>query len=234
MLNQKKKFSRKEIKEDKLVTTYYKILAFYDENKSKIALYGGILAAAVFMAVMYLNSRNADNETAAVELARITPFYDQGLYQEAIDGLQAGLKSPQSAIGLKRIVEEYGSSRQGEIAKIYLANSYYFLGNFDEAKKYYEDYSGGVDVFKAAAYAGIAACYEAKEDFSSAAKYYLKAAEVSDNNPLTHEYYAKAGVCFYYAKNNDNAVKYLKKTKTDFPTSSSAREAEKYLAILGE
>ena len=36
MLAKKKKLSKKEIKEDKLVTTFYEAKSFYEENQTKI------------------------------------------------------------------------------------------------------------------------------------------------------------------------------------------------------
>ena len=69
-------------------------------------------------------------------------LYDQGSYLEAIEG-----RPSQNIIGLKKIVEDYGSTENGETAKIYLANSYDMLGKPDEALKYYSDYDGDISIY---------------------------------------------------------------------------------------
>ena len=96
-----------------------------------------VIGAIVIIAVLlYMNNKQKNNEEATTYLARIMPSYDMGSYQKAIDG-----ESGTNVLGLKQIVEEYGSTANGETAKIYLANCYSFLGNYEEAFKYYKDYS---------------------------------------------------------------------------------------------
>ncbi|RKY92305.1 MAG: hypothetical protein DRQ13_10510, partial [Ignavibacteriae bacterium] len=136
MITKKRKLSRKEIKEDKLVSFVYKAQSFYEDYKNKIFTYGAVVVVAVAVAYFYVNQQRADNENAGVELSRTMVLYDQGAYLQAIEGQQGT-----NIIGLKKIVEEYGGTENGESAKIFLANSYSFLGNYEEALKYYEDYS---------------------------------------------------------------------------------------------
>ena len=227
MLTKKKKLSRKEIKEDKLVTTYYKAYGFFEENRSRVLMGGGILAVIIALVYFYINNRLEDNRIAGTQLARIMQIYDQGSYLEAIEG-RAGT----NVVGLKKIVEDYGGSENGEFAKIYLANSYSFLGRNEEALQYYEDYSGGNKVFKATALAGQAGIYESKNDFEKAADLYLKASRVSSDNVLNPEYMLKAGINFMHAGNNEEAKDLFEEIKQDYNTSTAFREVDKYLAQI--
>lgn len=225
MIGQKKKFSKKEMKEDKLVTTYYKVLAFYEEQKRNIAYVVGGIAVVVLAIFLYSENKKTDNDVANVELARVIPLYDQGSFLEAIEG-QAGTP----LIGLKKIVEQYGSTEIGESAKIYLANAYYFLGKFDEAEKYYKDYSGSNEIFKATAFAGQAACFEAKNEPGKAAEFYHKAATVSKENVLNPKYLLFAGINYIQIGKKDEAKELLTKLKKDFTTSTYIRDVDRYLA----
>jgi tetratricopeptide (TPR) repeat protein len=227
MLTKRKKLSRKEIKEDKLVTAYYKAYSFFEENKNRIFTYLGILAVVVVAVILFMNNKKKNDELAGVELARVMSIYDSGNYLEAIEG-KAGTK----LIGLKKIVEKYGSTENGEIAKIYLANSYNYLGKTDDAFKYYDDYSGSSKIFKATALAGQAGYQAFKKNYEKAADLYKKAAHVSEENVLNPEYMLHAGINYMAAGKNSDAKELFDKIKKDFNSSSAFREVDKYSVQL--
>ena len=229
MLTKKKKLSKKEIKEDKLVSFYYKTYGFLSENISQVLTYTGVVVVIILLAIYYYNYRNQQNKEAGIQLAQIMELYDSGAYLQAIEG-QAGTK----IFGLKKIVDEYGSTENGETAKIYLANSYSFLGKPEEAFKYYDDYSGSIAIFKAAAVAGKAGYYAYKSNYEKAAELYEKAAGVTKEDVLNPDYLLSAGENYINANENKEAKKVLEKLKKDYVTSSAAREVEKYLAQIDE
>lgn len=226
MLTKKKKLSRREIKEDKLVSTYYKAYGYFEENKKRILIYTLVFAAIVGLVYIYLQQKNADNEDAALALSRVLPAYDNGSYLEAIEGRQGVY------IGLKKIVEEYGSSENGETAKIYLANSYSMLGKLDDALKYYEDYNGSNELFKATSLAGEASYYAVKKDYKKAAELYRNASKVSEQNILNPEYMLSAAINYINAGDNSEAKELLTAIKKEFTTSPAHREADRYLTAL--
>jgi tetratricopeptide (TPR) repeat protein len=227
MLTKRKKLSKKEIKEDKLVTTYYKAIGFFEENKNRIAMYAGILAVVILAIVLFMNNKKKNNELAGNELARIMNVYDSGNYLEAIEG-RAGTK----LIGLKKLVDSYGSTENGELAKIYIANSYNNLGKLDEADKYYSDYSGSNKIFKSTALAGQASYQAYKKNYEKAADLYKKAAFVSDANVLNPEYLLHAGENYMTAGKNSDAKELFEKIKKDYPTATALREIDKYTLQL--
>jgi tetratricopeptide (TPR) repeat protein len=227
MLTRKKKLSKKEIKEDKLVSFLYKVENFYDEYRSKIILYGGVLVVAIAIAYFYMNQQKAENDKAGLELSRVTPVFDSGSYLEAIEGRQGT-----DIIGLKRIVEQYGSTENGETAKIYLANAYAYLGNYDEALKYYESYDGSIDIFKASALGGTAGYYANKNEYQKAADLYKEAASVAKVNAQNPDYLLDAAVNYYNAGNNEEAKILLEKIKEDYATSEANKQVDRYLALV--
>jgi tetratricopeptide (TPR) repeat protein len=228
MLTKKKKLSKKEIKEDKLVSFMVKVENFYEDYKSKIVPYGGILIVAALAAYFYVNQQTAANEEAGLNLSRVMQIFDSGSYLEAIEGRQGT-----DIIGLKRIVEEYGSTENGETAKIYLANAYSYLGNYEEAFKYYEDYSGSIDIYKASALAGMAGYYAAKKDYQKAADLYKEAAGVAEINAQNPDYLLGAAVNYYSAGDTEDAKILLEKIKENYATSEARKQVDKYLALVG-
>ena len=227
MLTKKKKLSRKEIKQDKFVEVYYKIYGFVQENTQRVILYGVLLVVLVFAVIFYVNNRKEKNEMAGVELSRIMNLFDAGNYQEAIDG-QPGTP----IIGLKKIVDEYGSTHNGETAKIFLADSYNLMGKTEEAYKYYKDYDGSIKLYEATALAGQAGYYVSKNNYSEAAKLYEKAANVSNTNVLNSEYLLNAGINYMKDGNDKEAKKAFETVQNDYKTSSSAGKVQQYLARL--
>jgi len=227
VIAKKKKLSRKQIQEDKLVTFYSKSLELFEEHKQKIIIGVGIIALIIFGVFWYINKVEEDNLEASKELAKVMPIYNAGSYQEAIDG-----RPGTTVVGLKEIVKNYGSTEQGEEAKIFLANSYYYLGKYEEARKYYNDYSGDNDILKAAAFAGIAACYEAENKYDMAAEFYEKAANVSQTNALNPEYLLNAGINYISANNKSKAKQLLLSVKDKYKNTIYFRDANRYLAEL--
>jgi tetratricopeptide (TPR) repeat protein len=227
MIGRKKKLSKKEIKEDTLVTFYYRVRTFYEEFQRNIFIGIGAVAVVVLLGYFYFQNKAANNEKASFELSRVITLYDMGSYLEAIEG-----RPNTKVIGLKKLVEEYGSTENGETAKIYLANSYYFLGKYDEALKYYQDYSGNNELFEATALAGEAACFEAKKKFEDAADTFMKAASISKENILNPQYMLNAGINYLSLGNKEKAKEVLEKIKKDFSTSTFVRDVDRYLAQI--
>jgi len=223
MLTKRKKLSKKEMKEDKLVTAYYKVYSYIEENKNRLVTYAGALVVIVIAVVFFINNRNKNNDEAGLQLARVMSSYDSGNYLEAIEG-RAGTK----LLGLKKIVDQYGSTENGEIAKIYLANSYEFLGKTDDAFKFYEGYSGSNKMFKATALAGEAGYESSKKNYEKAGDLYKKAGHVSNENVLNPEYLLHAGINYMKVGKNAEAKELFDKIKKDYNTSAAMREVERY------
>jgi tetratricopeptide (TPR) repeat protein len=227
MLTKKKKLSKKQIKEDKLVVTYYKVLGYFQENKNRIVIYVAaflVLVAAVFF---YIQNKNENNLKASDQLGKVMDLYNNGSYLQAIQG-----KPGTNVEGLKKIVENYGNTENGEIAKIYLANSYFMLDKIEDAFKYYEDYDGSIAIFKAASLAGQAGYYAYKNDFDKAADLYRQASKVSSEDVLNPDYLLKAGINYIKAGKKEDAKDLFEKIKKDYTSSNAFREVDKYLAMV--
>lgn len=230
MLTPKKKISKKEIKEDALLTAYAQTTTFYYENKKMIGYAMTGLVVLIIGLFIFMNNRKANNEKAALEFAKVFSIYDAGLMDKAQYTAAINGKPEQGVIGLKAIVENYGSTESGETARLYLANSYYYLGQYDEALKHFDDYSGGEPMLRASAVAGMAACHEAKKDFSEAGQQFEKAAGILTTNANAPEYLNSAARCFGIAGEKEKAVTLLKQLKKEYPASSSARDADRYIS----
>ena len=230
MLQPTKKIAKKEIKQDALLTAYANATTFYEANKKYVTYGVTALVAIVIAVVVFMNNRKANNEKAASELGRVFAIYDAAAtdvrqFKIAIDG-----QPERGIMGLKAIVDNYGSTAAGEMARIYLANAYYATGQYDQALQQYDSFGGSGDLLKAAAYAGMAMCYEVKHEYSKAASSYEKAASVVSNTTDTPEYLGAAGRCYGLAGEKEKAVMLFKRIKKEFPLSNFARDVERYIS----
>ena len=107
MLAKKKKLSKKQIKEDKLVTSYVKVVKFFEDYQQKIYIAAGAIAVIVVAIILYINKKEEDNIAATTELARVITIYESGAYQEAIDG-----RPGTNITGLQYIVDEWNNQNR--------------------------------------------------------------------------------------------------------------------------
>ncbi len=225
MLKAQKKISKKEIKEDKLVTMYFEATSWYEQNKRLVS---SVLTAIVVVAiaiVVITNNMRTNNEKATTELGKVMRYYDEGRYALAIQG------NPQENVrGLQAIVDDYGSTQAGSLATLFLANAYFAEGNYDKALEYYLDVSIGDPMLDASALAGAAACYEAKGEYTKAADYFERASYKDAKGVLAAEHLMHAGRNYVVSGNKQKAIELYKKVKKEYPTSAFVREIDRYIA----
>ena len=224
MLKPKKRISKKEMKEDRLVTSYFEAQSWYEQNKKRISsvFFGAVVVGVAVW--FYYNNLASQDRAATADLGKIIRYYDDGQYQVAIDG------SPRENLrGLQQIVDEYGGTEAGERATFYLANAYYGLANHEKALQYYQETDLTDNSLMAAVTAGIAACYEAQGNHAEAARFYEKAAAEDAQEYHSAENLYRAGQNYLLAGSPERAEETLKRLKTSYPSSSYAREADRLL-----
>ena len=225
MLNPKKKVTKRDLKEDKLVTTYFKATEFFYQKKKLLSWALVVVLLLVVTGVIYFNNLAADSEKATTALGEILRYYDKAEYQTAIHGVPE-----KNIMGLKDIADNFDNTDSGDLAKFFLANAYFLLANYDEALNYFEDFEGNYRPLRSSALAGTAACYEAKGDSKRAAEFFEKAASKSRDSQLSPEYLHHAARNYGLGGKKERAIELLKKLKKEYPTSTYARDADRWVA----
>ncbi len=225
MLAKKKKLGKKNIKEDKLVTFYSQTLQYFEAYKNEVLIGAVVVVAAIAAIVYFSNEAKSTEVEAAGALAKAEKVYQSGNYQSVVEG---GATSGE--LTLADVADKYSGSEPGEIARVYLANSYFYTGDYEKALEYYEDYSGSIELYKASALAGMAACYEAMDETEKAAKYFKDAANTYSENALNSQYLLNSAVNYIKEKDSEEATALLERLKADYPSSAEAREADRFLA----
>ena len=209
--------------EDKLLSFYYKSVDYFEKNKNRVYTILTIIAVIIAVIFVFFRNQASKSESASLELSKVKQFYLSGSYQQAINGDSLGMSK-----GLIYIVDNYGSTESGEAAKVLLANSYYFMRDFDKAEKFYKEYSGSNEIYRATSFAGLASIYEAKNDFPNAAKLYEKASKVSKIVSNNDEYLLNAIRAYSLSKDNENTKRTIKELKTEYPKSKLIAQLTRY------
>lgn len=227
MLRKKKEITARVRQTDNLIETYETSVNWIQTHKKLLSNLGVGVVVVVLALTFYINNSRSNNEIAANEFAKIYTYYDNGQYQIAINGV------PEKNIkGLQSIVADYSSTEYGNIAKVYLANAYFNQGEFDKALPLYDGASVDASILQISAIAGVAACYEAKGDFTDAAKYFEKAGKKKHDDPNAADNLASAARNYAKAGNKDQAIQLYKFLKKEYAKSPVSRDAERYIEEL--
>jgi len=227
MLSPKKKISKRELKEDALVTTYVKVTSFYEKHKKNISIAVTVVAVLIIASIIYMKNRADNAEKAATQLGEVFSLYDGGQYQQAIDGIPE-----RNITGLKSIVDNYGSVQAGNYARFYLANAYYHLGKFELALEQFEDFSPADEVLAVSRLSGIGSCYEAMGKYKEAAENFERAATKYPHDVNAAENLSNAARDYGMAGEKETAIDLYTKVKKNYPTSTFARDADRFIAGL--
>jgi TolA-binding protein len=223
MLTPKKKLTRHRMKEDKLVTTYFKVNDYINQHSREItyAVIGvvAVLALAFFM----IRDKREREQNASVELAKAKIEFARQAYPTAIDML-------------KKLIENYDDTKSAGLATIYLAQAYMKSQDYVNAQSafetYLEDY-GDDPLLAGAAAAGIAATFDERKEYAKAAELYEKAANDFSDLMYAPTWLMDAARCHANAGNKQSAKQMLQKLIAKYPKTVILDDAKSYLAELG-
>jgi len=221
MLKAQKKLTRKQIKQDKFVTFYFKSQEFLTQH-SKTILYaiGGVILVSLIIFVV--KSKVAENEqNAMVELTKAKQRYFAADYEGVLPVLQ-------------NLIDTYSGSDGADEGLYYLANSYYFLKNYTEAQKYFEQFldTGYSGILEASAIAGVAACHEEQGEYEDAARQYGQAAAQFGDSFMAPQYLFNSARCYALSGKSDDALKALTNLIEKYADSALKPDAEILLSEL--
>lgn len=214
---------RQELRQNILVDLYARALLFYDEYR-RVAQGLGVALLVLLLAIPgYIYYHQQQEQAANKRLGKILPVYEQGNYQQALDGTG-------NRAGLLTIADEYSNTDAGNLAAFYAANSLYQLEKYDRALTYFQRYEKSEDFIGASAYAAQAAIQENKGAFERAGELYEQAAAQYSNKLTAPRFLLNAGQAYEEAGQYDAAVAAYQRIQDKYPDSDQATKAERYMA----
>lgn len=218
-----KKSRRQELRQNFFIDLYARALLFYDEYRRLAQGIGVALLVLVLAIPGYLYYHQQQEQEANQRLGQILPVYEQGNYQQALDG--AGDRT-----GLLTIADDYSNTDAGNLATFYAANALYRLEEYDRALTYFQRFEKGQDFLGASAFAAQAAIQENKGSLPRAAELYEQAASQYKNKLTAPRYLLNAGQAYEEAGQYEAAMDAYQRIQEEYPESDQATEAEQYMA----
>ncbi len=214
---------RHELRQDQAVTIFVRIQEFIYQNRTLAYGIAGAAVLVVLLLIGYIYVQSQRGVEAQDLLGGIVLVYEQGRYQEALDGT---VDHP----GLLVIAEDYGGSEAGNMARFYAADALFRLGQYDQALEYFEAFDKGNHIVGASALAGEAAIYETKGDFARAGALYRRAALQYEDGLTSPEYLHASGRSYEKAEQYQDARNAYQMIRDRFPESAHAQGIDYYLA----
>ncbi len=144
------------------------------------------------------------------------------------DSFNLALHGDGNNLGFLDIMDEYGSTKPGELANYYTGICYLHLGDYDQAIEYLSSFSTDDELVSATANGALGDANLELGNKEKAVKYYKEASEV-DNEVTAPTFLIKLGLLYEDMGNKEEAVKTYSKIKHDYKKSSEARQIDKYI-----
>ena len=197
-------------------------------EKNQRPIFIGLIAVAVII-LGYLAYNKYIIEPkeieAADELAYPKNYFEQAQNTTvAVDSLyNLSLNGADGKYGLIDIVDNYGSTKAGNLAKYMSGIAYLKTGDYENAIQYLSDFSSEDEMLGALALGNIGDAFSEINQPEDALKYYVDASNYRDNNFTSPLYLFKAGNLAMELKQFDKAEEYFTKIKDNYSSSDEAR-----------
>ena len=161
---------------------------------------------------------------AAEEMFAAEQWFDQGDFEKALNG-------DDTFRGFLSVIDNYGCTKAGRLAKYYAGASYLHMGNYDEVIHWLKKYNGKDTFTRPLAKMMMGDAYMEKGEPAEAAKFYTTAASLNDNYVTAPTALFKAGMAYLMLNDNVKALDCFQQVKKNYPESTEWSEIDKYIAL---
>lgn len=222
-----KKLTEEELQQDPFLQSYAKTAEFYQENKNVIIGSAVAVLLAIVLGIGYHFYQKSQNKEAQRLMSTAEVHYLRGEYDAALNGSDEDL-----TIGFEQIINNYGGTEAGNLARYYAAVSEYNLGNTEEALSYIKKYEVPQGILGVGPLSFHALILTELGRHKEAAQMYVNAAEWDKNESTTPYNYLEAAHAFFDAEDTAKARKYAQLITQEYPNSAEITEANRLLGRL--
>ncbi|MFA6922811.1 MAG: tetratricopeptide repeat protein [Bacteroidales bacterium] len=215
-----------EVKKNSIKEIFTRTEEYINENQKTVSIVVGVIVGILLIYFAYKKFYLAPREIEAQ--AQI--FNAENYFEK--DSLKFALNGDGNNPGFIEIIDQYGSTKSGNLAHYYAGMCYLKLGQFQNAIDQLEKFKSDDQIVKTLAIGAIGDAYLELKQTDKAIEYYTKASE-RKMNILTSPYFLNKLANTYEDNNQlDKALEVYKRLKNDYPKSYEAKEAEKDIAKI--
>lgn len=199
-------------------------VSLVQKNLRKIVICVCAVVAIVVAVVLWVTYAGNRNQKTAEALYPSEQLFQQGQYEKALNG------DGQQVLGFIEVAKQYGSTKAGNVAKLYAGLAYAQLGNLEEAEKYLKDFDTKSDeMISPAAIGALGNVYAQMGQNDKAVETLVKAAKKAGNVVLSPVFLVQAGEILEAEGKADEALKLYEEVKTRYAASQQGQEIDKYI-----
>jgi tetratricopeptide (TPR) repeat protein len=228
MTETKNKAADAAAKDFQLEESLYKAEDFFNKNKNIIITALLVVVVVVGGSFAYNKFIKSPNERKAQDMV----FHAQQYFEK--DSFRLALNGDGNYYGFLKVIDQYGSTKTGQLAKYYAGVSYVKLGEFQKGADLLTSFNAGDQVIQAMAYGLAGDAYMELGKTSEGIDYYKKAGHYNNSELTAPMFLFRAGLALEKANKPADAIAIYKEIREKYPQTTEGREMEKYLARLGD
>jgi tetratricopeptide (TPR) repeat protein len=207
--------------------------AWVAKNQKYIFIIIGVAALIILGYLAYEEFIQEPKEAeAANEMFQSQQYFEAALNSpgSASDSLyNLALTGGQGKYGFVDIIENYGSTKAGNLAHYYAGMAYLSTNQYQQAIDNLDDFESDDEILAPLAKGGIGDAFLQLDQPQEALGYYEEAANMRTNNFTTPKFLMKAAVTAIQLGQGDAAEEHLTRIKNEFPDSPEANNVAVYL-----
>ncbi|MGB7843800.1 MAG: tetratricopeptide repeat protein [Salinimicrobium sp.] len=202
-------------------------------NQKFIFIIVGVAAVVILGYLGYEKFIQEPKEAeAANEMFQAQQYFETAMQAPATQSdslFNLALTGGQGKFGFEDIIENYGSTKAGNLAHYYAGMAYLNTNKYQEAIDNLDDFDSDDEILPALAKGGIGDAFLQLDQPEEALGYYEDAANVRSNNFTTPKFLLKAALAALQLEDPSTAEKHLNRIKEEFPESPEANRVAVYL-----
>lgn len=222
----KENVQKDEERLEQIETTLGKTEMFIEKHQKSIMI---VIAAiiVVILAVFGFKKFVVEPREAAAQTAifRAEQLFENDDYATALNG-------DGNNAGFLDVINEYGSTKTGNLARYYAGICYLNTGDFNNAIKYLGEYKGKDQIVRPLAIGAMSDAYMELDNAAEAAKCYERAANETANSFTGPMFLMRAGLAYEMVENYKKALDMYKTIKAEYPNSNEGFNIDKYIAYV--
>jgi len=207
------------------------------ENNQKPIFIG--IAVIVVAVLGYLAFEKFVQEPKELEASN-EMYQAQNYFNEAVEGSVAkdslfnlALTGGEGKYGFLDIIDNYGSTKAGNLAHYYAGMAYLNTNKYQEAIDQLDDFESDDAMLAPLAKGSIGDAFMQLDQPEEALSYYEDAAKTAKNNFVAPRFLLKAAKVALALDKKDKAASLLKQIEEDYSTSAEASEVPLLLGVAG-